>query len=100
MTEQTKKVNQVLSFKQCPRTIFRISHCCFIVSSLCFIRDLKFSISDALAVEGREVGFLEGAVLAKEGLCFNMEESLAEGVVKRDGRLAHKKEKAAPPHRD
>ena len=65
---------------------------------------MKFSISDALAVEGREVGFLEGAVLAKEGLCFNMEESLAEGVVKReagrDGRPVHKKEKAAPPHLD
>ena len=48
--------------------------------------------------------FLEGAVLAKEGLCFKMEGSLAEGVVKReacrDGRPVHKKEKAAPPHLD
>ena len=56
-------------------------------------------------MEGREVGvFLEGAVLAKEGLCFKMEGSLAEGVVKReagrDGRPVHKKEKAAPPHLD
>ena len=57
-------------------------------------------------MEGREVGVLdlEGAVLVKEGLCFKMEGSLAEGVVKReagrDGRPVHKKEKAAPPHLD
>ena len=43
--------------------------------------------------------------MVKEGLCFKMEEFGTEGVVKRDeagrdGRLAHKKEKAAPPHLD
>ena len=42
--------------------------------------------------------------MAKEGLCFKMEEYLGEGVVKReagrDGRPVHKKEKAAPPHLD
>ena len=42
--------------------------------------------------------------LAKEGLCFKMEEFLTEGVVEReagrDGRPARKKEKAAPPHLD
>ena len=45
-------------------------------------------------MEGREVA------LAKEGLCFKMEEFLTEGVVEReagrDGRPAHKKRKGCP----